>query len=130
SRTPLVVARLAERTGLEPVLPDRPEQVPAEGASLAALATIPTAHGRSRLHRTALRASALASLLVLLVGIITVFGSELGTGESPRTMGDDVPSALVSSEAASPSEGDVGSGGAEGSNPGEVQRPRTAETED
>lgn len=130
SRTPLVVARLAERTGLEPVLPDRPEQIPAEGASFAALAAIPVSAERSRLHRAARRAGVLASLLVLLAGAIALFGSELGTGESPRTMGDDAPSALVSSEAASPSEGAVGSGGAEAPNPGEVQRSGTAEAED
>lgn len=126
SRTPLVVARLAERTGLKPVLPDRPEQVAAEGAALVAYAaSAPVEPVPSRFRRNALRAGVLVSLLAAtIVSASAIFGSELGEGENAESAGAETTSAPASSPASetpSASDGSLGSGGAEGPAAGEQQ---------
>ncbi|HEU5127549.1 MAG TPA: Hsp70 family protein [Glycomyces sp.] len=133
SRTPLAVARLAERTGLKPVLPDRPERVAAEGAALVAFAaSAPVEPRPSRLRRNALRAGVLASLLLVAVaGTSAIFGSELGEGEREEIVGVEATSATAAPSATpSAPEGGVGSGGGEGPVPGEQQSTASEEAEE
>jgi len=135
SRTPLVVARLAERTGLGPVLPDRPEQVAAEGAALVAYAaSAPVEPVPSRLRRNAVRAGVLAAiLLAAVVGAGAIFGSEPGADEDEEPVAAETTSAppsVPASEAPSTPEGSLGSGGAEGPAAGEQQSPTPEDEEE
>ncbi len=133
SRTPLVVARLAERTGLKPILPDRPERVAAEGAALVAFAaSAPVEPRPSRLRRNALRVGVLASLLLVAVaGTSAIFGSELGEGASEESIGVETTSATPSPSATpSAADGSIGAGGGEGPIPGEQQSTTPDEAEE
>lgn len=112
SRTPLVVARLSERLGLKPVLPERPERVLGEGAALAVRTEAPDEPAPSRLRRNVLRVGVLTALLAGLIGTTAIFGSELGSGVSYEVGGPESTSTAPSSESTSPAEdGDLGSGG-------------------
>ena len=127
SRTPLAASRLADRIGLERVLPADPQLVSAEGAALAAhpAASALAAPSRPVRGRQALlRIGVLASLLVTLVGATAIFGSNLGAGDRPEASFSDQTSSSDLNASASPSEGDPGSGGAGGEEPqGDPQTP-------
>ncbi|MCH7229736.1 Hsp70 family protein [Glycomyces sp. L485] len=127
SRTPLVAARLRERIGLDPVLPDFPELVPAEGARLVALAAGGAGvHGAMRLW-TGRRVAVLAAVLApLMIAAVTVFGSDLGTGRSPEATTAEssaAPDEEPAPETDAPSDGHGGGGGEGAAPPVELRTP-------
>ncbi|GAA2276492.1 hypothetical protein GCM10009853_033290 [Glycomyces scopariae] len=118
SRTPLLAALLAERTGLDPVLPANPEAAAADGARIVALANAPVveADGRPR-RRTARRLGVLAAVLLPLVAAGAVFGNQLGADEQPEASvsKSPEPSGTSAAESGTPEgeEGGTGVGGQE-----------------
>ncbi|MEU6859631.1 Hsp70 family protein [Glycomyces sp. NPDC046736] len=131
--TPLLAEELHERTGLEPVVPDRPETALAEGALLIGLssaeATAQIALPRKRSHRKLVVAAAVAAAGL---GAAAVFGAGLGDRDRPDV--DVADSATLaeppgSSQAASEAESAGDSGGLGGQDPsGSIDESETEET--
>ncbi|GAA1672908.1 hypothetical protein GCM10009830_18920 [Glycomyces endophyticus] len=116
SRTPMLAAVLAERTGLEPVLPAFPEAAAADGARIVALANAPVAevNGKPR-RRMARRLGVLAAVLVPLVAAGAVYGSQVGD-DRPEASATDAPepSATAPATDAATSAGEEGDTGGSG----------------
>ncbi|GAB3652407.1 Hsp70 family protein [Glycomyces tarimensis] len=128
SQTPLLAAKLRERTGLEPIVPDRPEVALAEGARLLALSRTVTADPEAGpRRRSGRRLAVLAAVLGPLIAAAVFFGSELGSGDGPDVDASDSTDTSEGADASdthSPSQAAAGSGGSGGQEPaGDPQTP-------
>ncbi|WP_112136741.1 Hsp70 family protein [Glycomyces dulcitolivorans] len=136
SRTPLLATVLAERTGLDPVLPAFPEAAAADGARIVALANAPVApaEGTSR-GKTTRRLGVLAAVLLPLVAAGAVFGNQLGDDQADGGASEtpEPTASAATSDAASSvdEEGGSGVGGQEApGSPQAVASESASETED
>ncbi|RRS01591.1 Hsp70 family protein [Glycomyces terrestris] len=130
SRTPLLATVLAERTGLEPVVPAYPEAAAADGARIVALANAPAAAESRPRGRTMRRVGVLAAVLVPLVAAGAVYGNQLGGDAQPEASASETPdgsATAATSEAATTEDVEGGSGAGGQEAPGSPHAAATSE---
>jgi hypothetical protein len=128
SRTPLVASVLGHHLGVEPVRPELPDLVIAEGAALAALARTggdETAPAAARLTRLRASSDVLVTMMVVVVAVAAFAGVALLNRDGPATQELDAGTAAPSAPGASGEQetGEATPGGTEGEPTGEPAPP-------